>query len=491
MPYSFEEGHSDCPEGQGALILDETGEKMGCHADEESARQQIAAIEANKSPDPMNAPHMVAPQGSSLKDLDDKGGFGGYLVRFGGPNEHDLERDFFTKETNFWLKDGEGESATLFAHGTDPNLGKNRIDKGWASLTKKDGGVWMETQLQKRNEYEEAIHELAEKGKLGLSSGTASHLVEREPTKEGPEGVTHVSQWPLGLDGSATPTPAEPRTGIAPLKNISLPTVKEAVALGGEEGAFGMKSAPDNVRRVIRELAELNEFVKAALETKATEEEIEQRYRKFRGMVNMSASEIESWGETQCSNKASDNPNQVRKRVVGLLRTNKDDWGQKEYEQAGRVISFISRMKGVDGGEKPSEDCPTKRNISLRNWGFDPTKSMGYFNLKAEGEYSQGDLVAWEGGDAQGVVRRMVGPNDSVSPSTTGREFSGNEDEMGYLIELVDYDEEEDEVVGREETVFHLEGALSGISKSDVKGVIDELKSINEKFFGSRNGPDF
>jgi hypothetical protein len=201
----------------------------------------------------------------------------------------------------------------------------------------------------------------------------------------------------------------------------------------------------------------------------------------------MSASEIEEWGEKECSDKASQNPDKVRSRVVSLLRTNKEDWGDEEYDDAGQVISFISRMKGVDGGDKPSEDCPTKRNISLMNWGFNPTKSLMAdldeikskfegLSSKAQHDYSVGDLVAWEGGDAQGRVVETVGPDDTVSPSTTPREFSGNEDEEGYLIELVDYDEEEDEVVGRDETVFHLAGTLSSISESDVKNYTEQTE---------------
>ena len=41
-------------------------------------------------------------------------------------------------------------------------------------------GVWVEGILNMRDDYEKALYNLAKQGKLGWSSGTASHLVERE-----------------------------------------------------------------------------------------------------------------------------------------------------------------------------------------------------------------------------------------------------------------------------------------------------------------------
>jgi HK97 family phage major capsid protein len=62
-----------------------------------------------------------------------------------------------------------------------------------------------------RDEYERAVYGLAEKGKLGWSSGTAPHLVERNKS--------HITRWPLGLDASLTPIPADPGNRAMPLKS--------------------------------------------------------------------------------------------------------------------------------------------------------------------------------------------------------------------------------------------------------------------------------
>lgn len=48
MPYSKERGHSECDGGQVAVVKDDDGEVMGCHATENDADDQIAALEAEE-----------------------------------------------------------------------------------------------------------------------------------------------------------------------------------------------------------------------------------------------------------------------------------------------------------------------------------------------------------------------------------------------------------------------------------------------------------
>lgn len=141
---------------------------------------------------------------------------GGYLVVFGSPSEHDATpmRDYFTKSTDFDIEDGSPTSV-YYHHGLDPTLKSRKLGKG--TLTIKDAGVWFETQLKARDEYEAKIIEMVKAGKLGLSSGTANHLVERERV-----GQAHfIKRWPLGLDASFTPTPGEPRAACMSLKSYS------------------------------------------------------------------------------------------------------------------------------------------------------------------------------------------------------------------------------------------------------------------------------
>ena len=106
--------------------------------------------------------------GGEVKALGD-GKIGGYLVRFSTEDDPDLEIEFFTKDTDY----GDADSAPVYyQHGMDAKLGKRKLGKATHKVG--DFGVWAEAQLNLRDEYENFIYAMAEKGKMGWSSGTAS-----------------------------------------------------------------------------------------------------------------------------------------------------------------------------------------------------------------------------------------------------------------------------------------------------------------------------
>lgn len=151
--------------------------------------------------------------GSAVKALDN-GHLGGYLVTFGAPDQTDLAGDFFTKDTDFGFED-EIKTAVYFNHrlplktrGGDFFVIKSKI--GEATLTKDERGILIDAILFNRAEYEAAL------AALGWSSGTADHLVEAEPVGK----AYWLKSWPLGLDASLTPTPAEPRNSVIPIKAL-------------------------------------------------------------------------------------------------------------------------------------------------------------------------------------------------------------------------------------------------------------------------------
>lgn len=118
------------------------------------------------------------------------------------------------------------------------------------------------------------------------------------------------------------------------------------------------------------------------LERRRAEEELDEVFASWRESVNMSASELERWAENECSRKASVDSRAVIDRNLNLLRKKKADWGSKEIKDAKRTISFIARMKGMEQGEPAVKGCPSKRDISLKNWAYDPGK--GSRSLRAE-----------------------------------------------------------------------------------------------------------
>ena len=151
-------------------------------------------------------------RGDEIKAEKQEGGgvkLGGYLVRFSDASAPDLTGDYFTKETDF---DGATQSSTWFNHRMPVKLKK--VDKQVvykdplpkANLTFDDVGVFADIVIEARNEYEQTIAELGLAGKLAWSSGTAPHLVDRKSISE---GINEITRWPLGLDASLTPSPAE------------------------------------------------------------------------------------------------------------------------------------------------------------------------------------------------------------------------------------------------------------------------------------------
>lgn len=149
--------------------------------------------------------------GGTVKALGD-GRVGGYLVLFSGPDDPDLQGDYFTKSTDFKTRTGR-EMDILYRHGVHPVIKSRTL--GSAEVEIDEVGVFLHGELELRDNYERAIYKLAELGKLGWSSGALGHLVKRAPKKKAFE----VETWALG-EASLTPTPVEPRTSAFPIKSL-------------------------------------------------------------------------------------------------------------------------------------------------------------------------------------------------------------------------------------------------------------------------------
>jgi len=157
--------------------------------------------------------------GDALKVLsrtEDEITVGGYLVRFTGEDDPDLEGEFFSKATRFDIEDGDSRTA-YYHHGLDSSLKTRPL--GRAQLRMDDAGIWAETQIRLADDYAREIAALVEAGKLGYSSGAVSHLVEKEAT----EKAVLIKTWPIG-EVSLTPTPAEPRNRVNRIKAIPTTT---------------------------------------------------------------------------------------------------------------------------------------------------------------------------------------------------------------------------------------------------------------------------
>ena len=151
--------------------------------------------------------------GGAIKALGD-GKWEGPLILFTGPEQKDLSSDFFTDSTDYWL-DFPARVPLLYGHGMDATIKKTRLGEGTAELEKRDAGVWMKGQMDLSDKYQSAIYSLMEQGRMGSSSGSSSHLVERKSVGDAYEMLS----WPI-VEASLTVEPCQPlNRAVMPLKS--------------------------------------------------------------------------------------------------------------------------------------------------------------------------------------------------------------------------------------------------------------------------------
>jgi phage head maturation protease len=156
---------------------------------------------------------IVAISGDAIKS-DKLGTVSGYLVRFGSPEVTDLEGDYFTKSTDFGFPADQEVPINLYwNHGMDRKVGKRPIGTGYAKAD--DIGIWYQAQIDLADEYATGIARMAKAGKLGFSSGAASHMVERKAMGKANE----IIRWTIA-EASVTPTPAEYRNVVKSIKDM-------------------------------------------------------------------------------------------------------------------------------------------------------------------------------------------------------------------------------------------------------------------------------
>ncbi len=106
--------------------------------------------------------------------------------------------------------------------------------------------------------------------------------------------------------------------------------------------------------------------------------DLEETYKHFKELVNMTASELEKWLDTpEAKGTGLDSGDgeaighKSGKAIVKILHKKKADLTEDDYHQMHRVISYISRHTA----QKPEGDVSeTRWNYSLKNWGYDYSK---------------------------------------------------------------------------------------------------------------------
>lgn len=285
---------------------------------------------------------------------------GGYLVRFGDATKTDATGDYFTPQTDF----GEAtKSASWFNHRLPVEYKGRRAEYTEqlpdAELSRDEIGIWAEIVIGARNEYEKMIAELGFKGLLGWSSGTAPHLVDRKSVGRAHE----ITRWKLGLDASLTPSPAEPRNLVTPVKSLTVTQVTEPEA--GQDKSVPA-SQPDITKKPIKGVSPMeDQDLKAMLEQAA-----EAGARKA-----IEATEpVNSVKTVTITKDESENPFKNLAEQAQAVKDYTISYGRKEHPR----IKFLKAVQGA------SEGVPTDGGILL-----DPTLSPEVMKpIHGEGPFS-------------------------------------------------------------------------------------------------------
>jgi hypothetical protein len=160
--------------------------------------------------------------GGAIKSFEVKGNVGiarGYTVRYTDPSDKDLTGDYFIKATDLGANVANGYD--VFVHhrqpvNSNPAMMKyvKRKLRYPCKTTPDEIGLFCETLFDLADEYEAALFNGPVKaGKLGYSSGSAPHLVDKDP-----DGC--IKRWIIA-EVSLTPTPAEPDNTVTAVKSLS------------------------------------------------------------------------------------------------------------------------------------------------------------------------------------------------------------------------------------------------------------------------------
>ena len=194
--------------------------------------------------------------GGAVKAADDDT-IKGMAILYAAKATHDLERDYYDKDTDLWLDHWGWPKPITYHHGMDKDTRSDPVIGHWTKAVQTDEGVWLEGQLDRAHKYYKAIKELARRGYLKISSDSGPQWVIREPQSN---GANYIKRWPL-VTASVTVTPMEPRMlpieVKAYLAEIGYETIDDSPEAINPDDARrdGVKASDDErARRLLLEL---------------------------------------------------------------------------------------------------------------------------------------------------------------------------------------------------------------------------------------------
>lgn len=100
--------------------------------------------------------------------------------------------------------------------------------------------------------------------------------------------------------------------------------------------------------------------------------------REFDEAVNMTASELEEWLDTEQSQRVGQQQREGEsvghesgRHIVGILRSKKSEVSERDEAHMRKVVGYVRRHLA----QRPSGDVgDTRWRYSLMNWGHDPCR---------------------------------------------------------------------------------------------------------------------
>ncbi|MEM1148999.1 MAG: DUF3140 domain-containing protein [Pseudomonadota bacterium] len=103
-----------------------------------------------------------------------------------------------------------------------------------------------------------------------------------------------------------------------------------------------------------------------------------QMWDEWQDLINMTASELDDWLETDESKSVGDTDegestgHKSGRRIVAILNTKKADLSEDQWDHMAKVVGYIKRHLSQGGPDNDLESSAWR--YSLMNWGHDPTK---------------------------------------------------------------------------------------------------------------------
>lgn len=119
------------------------------------------------------------------------------------------------------------------------------------------------------------------------------------------------------------------------------------------------------------------------------DQEKKEIFDKWHKLINMTQTELDAWAKdperllaSLNREEAKSGKNKIQSGYDSFHRIKRrkqkplEDWSDQDFKNAKQEIGFNSRMLGNSPGKPVNKDvCKSKWEISLKNWGHDPSKS--------------------------------------------------------------------------------------------------------------------